>query len=219
MKTKPDTDAITYPKPLKPTNRKRVGIDVDGVLALLYDVLIAEYNALHKTSYTIDAFSSWNKWEIPLTFSEFMGMYNEIWTKRWTDVKPSIPESALLPLLKRYDVDLLTHRPKGHEPYLRNWLGLYFPNIHGQLKIRITDSPEAKVLHDHDFMFDDAPPLAEELIRLGEAKPLLFLITQPWNRNEDYEKRSSAIRRVKNLKEGIGLLLKMAPDAEPQTNK
>ena len=33
--------------------RKKVGIDIDGTLALFNDTFIAEYNALHKTQHTL----------------------------------------------------------------------------------------------------------------------------------------------------------------------
>lgn len=192
--------------------RKRVGIDIDGTLALFHDTFLAEYNAIHKSNYVVADFNSWNKWRIPLTLAQFMELYNDIWTKRWADVKPSVTEPTLIRLGALYDIDVITHRSKGHEPHLRSWLKLYFPSFHSRIKIHITETSESKILHDHDILFDDAPPLAEELIRNGRPKPLLFMVDQPWNENENYEKYGAIIKRVKSLEQGIELLVSAEED-------
>lgn len=206
---------LKHPKSI----RKRVGIDMDGTLALFHDTFLAEYNAIHKTHYTLADFSSWNKWKIPIRFPAFMKMYNEIWTKRWAEIKPSITEPTLRRLAEGYDIDILTHRSKGHEPYLRGWLNLHFPELQHRIGIRITESSEAKTLHDHDILFDDAPPLAKELIKLDMARPHLFLVEQPWNAGESYQGHGRIITRVKSLEAGIDLLMRKGPETSPQTNK
>ena len=186
------------------TGRKRC-LDIDGTLALFHEAFIAEYNAIHKTRYTVGDFSSYSRWNIPIPYHDFVKMHDEMWTERWKDIKPSIHQSTLGRLTAIYDVDILTHRPKRHEPYLRKWLDLYFPDVQLQPKIHITDTTEEKVFHDHDILFDDASSLADALIKRGKAKPLLFLVERPWNRNENYERHNRIIIRVKTLKESIEL--------------
>ena len=73
-----------------------------------------------------------------------MKLYDDIWTKRWKDVRPSVSQSTLGSSLE-HDVEIITHRPKAHEPYLREWLDFYFPYSSQQLRIRITDTTEEKV--------------------------------------------------------------------------
>ena len=135
-----------------------------------------------------------------------MKLYDDIWTKRWKDVRPSVSQSTLGLIVGKHDVEIITHRPKAHEPYLREWLDFYFPDLSQQLRIRITDTTEEKAFYGHDILFDDAPPLVEALIKKGNPKPFLFLVEQPWNLKEDYGKHGDIVRRVKTLKEGIELL-------------
>jgi 5'(3')-deoxyribonucleotidase len=186
--------------------RKKVGVDIDGTLALFHDAFILEYNAIHGTHYTLEDFSSYGKWDIPIPYPEFMRMHDEMWTERWRDIKPSITQSTLARLVAVHEVDILTHRPKRHEPYVRKWLDLYFPDVLPQLRIRITDTTEEKAFHNHDVLIDDASSLADALIKRGESKPLLVLVEQPWNRKENYEQHRDIIKRVKTLEEGIALL-------------
>jgi 5'(3')-deoxyribonucleotidase len=199
----------------KPNGRRKVGIDLDGTLALFHEAFISEYNNLNKTKYVVADFSSWSKWKIPISFQQFDEAYNEMWTGRWATIRPSIDESMLISLMEKFDVDIITHRPKDHEKSLHDWLSLYFPNAKPGLGLRITDTSEEKASHGHDFLLDDAPPLAEALIKRGESKPMLLLITRPWNRQENYESHSRIIRRAESVNDAIKLLIRNG--AEPQT--
>jgi 5'(3')-deoxyribonucleotidase len=195
---------------LRSSDRKRVGLDVDGTLAMFHEAFVAEYNAANGTHFTTEAFQSYGKgkWSIPITYPELLATYDKIWRQRWESIRPSVRQSTLKLLVEAHDVDILTYRPPGHEECLRNWLRFYFPRLGPKLNIKITKNAEEKVHTDYDILIDDAPPVAEELIRVGAGSRKLILVEQPWNRNERYEQHSPAITRVKTLKEGIEMLVR-----------
>ena len=59
----------------------------------------------------------------------------------------------------------------------------------------------------YDVIFDDADPVADELIKAPGIGTRLYLIDQPWNKRRRYEEESSRITRVKSLSHGIESLL------------
>ncbi len=193
--------------------RKKAGLDIDGTLALFHEAFLKEYNSKYHTNYVLEDFESYHKWRIPVSFEEFMDFHNMIWKEKWREVKPAVSQSTLQSLAKAYEVEILTHRPDDHKPHLEQWLKFYFPKV--KLEVRITSNTEVKALARYDILFEDAPPVAEEMIRRGDTKTLLILVNRPWNRTATLEGLTPNIVRVDSLKEGIEMLL----GTQPQTNK
>jgi hypothetical protein len=186
----------------------KVSLDIDGTLALFHNLFVEEYNYEHNTNYTIQDICQYNckGWNIPITTQKFLEMYDSIWIHNWENIKPSISSELLDKFTAIYSTDIITFRPPEHQLYLSNWLNKYFPN--NNLNIKYTKSPEEKLYLGYNILFDDANPLAEELIKSKDnSNTILFLIKQPWNANENYDTKSSNIIKVNNLEEGITKLL------------
>ena len=193
---------------LRSGGRKRIGMDVDDVLALTCRTIIDLYNSIHGTHTSIEDLTAWDadKWKHPMTRPEFTELYNEAWTQKWAKIAPSIPPWVLGRLTDTYEVEITTRRPPEQEVYLRRWLGMYFPGI--PVKAQIVDSLDAKLRAGYDIMFDDANHLAEELIKKNDGRTTLFLVDQPWNRSQRYDLRSPDVIGVKTLGAGIELLMR-----------
>lgn len=190
--------------------RKKVGLDIDGTLALFHNTYIAEYNRRFGKNYTLEDITDWSDWRIPISRDDFFRMHDEIWTRNWRDIKPAVSQELLFELMKRYDVDILTQRMVwvDHRSHLTDWLKLNFPD--SGLNIRIVKSSEEKIHSGYDILIDDGNPVAEELIKQnGNSAVILFLVQQPWNRNGDYGNRSPNIIPVENLGAGIRELIRL----------
>lgn len=199
---------MEQPAQLGRNGRKSVSLDIDGTFALVNEAIVSEYNAEHGTSYRVEAFGHWRKWDIPMTFPQFMDRYNEIWGQRCEIIAPTISTLMLSRLMDAHDVEVNTHRmDDGHEPYIRRWLDCYFPGV--KLKVNIHKTAEERVHNGYDILFDDGPPVAEEVIRNGNGKPVLFLVERPWNKGERYHLQSPSITPVKTLNDGIERLLRI----------
>ncbi|MDE1865638.1 MAG: hypothetical protein KGH94_03325 [Candidatus Micrarchaeota archaeon] len=187
----------------------KVGLDVDGTLAMSFHTIIDYYNSVNKTGYTIKDLGGWSKnWNIPMSLDEYHKLYDKIWTQRWWGIKPSIGSKDLSALASSHNVEIVTARPTTHEPFVNCWLNAHFPGI--SLNLKITPRSEEKVHMGYDILLDDGNPVAEEMIRNGNGRTRLILIEQPWNMKEHYESRSPKIEAVKDLQEGISLLLRRA---------
>ncbi|MDE1865639.1 MAG: hypothetical protein KGH94_03330 [Candidatus Micrarchaeota archaeon] len=197
---------MMQPELLRSGDRKRIGMDIDGTLALFHETFIKEYNLRYNSAYAVKDFYSYNKWGIPVSFKEFSEMHDQIWKARWWDVLPAVSAKTLDKLAQNHDLEILTHRPRDHEGPIREWMDFYFPGV--KSKIKITDTTQEKAHAKYDVLFDDAPPVAEELIKKGDTSTLLFFVTRPWNQNEHHELKAPNIIRVASLTEGIDLFSK-----------
>jgi 5'(3')-deoxyribonucleotidase len=191
---------------LRQGGRKKVGLDMDGTLADSYQAILNEYNAHNGTNFEIGAFSSYSNWSMPLTFPEYERRHHDIWTHRWKTIKPSISPASMNLLVAAHSVDIVTCQRAGYgyEECMQRWLGEFFPGAN--LTIRITRTANEKAHLGYDVLIDDAPPLAEELIRNGRLKAVLIMVDRPWNARENYEKHRGRIVRAKSLDHGVNLL-------------
>jgi 5'(3')-deoxyribonucleotidase len=186
--------------------RQKVAIDMDDTLALLKEAWLPVYNVTNGTSFTIDAFKSWSSWDLPATFDEFMNIYHDLWSKSWETIRPSIFKETLKSLSEIHDVDIVSHRPQWHEPYVRSWMNHYFPDV--KVNLVLTESSEKKAQLGYDVIFDDGNPLAKALASNGNKSTTLYLVDKPWNSNDLYELQSPRIIRVNSLADGIAMLIR-----------
>lgn len=186
--------------------RQRVAIDMDDTLALLKEAWLPVYNVANGTSFTIEAFKSWSSWDLPATFDEFMDIYHDLWSKSWKTIRPSIFTETLKSLAEIHDVDIVSHRPQWHEPYVRSWMSHYFPGV--KVNLVLTESSEKKAQLGYDVIFDDGTPLAKTLASNGNKRTTLYFVNKPWNRNDLYELQNPQIIRVKSLADGIAMLIR-----------
>lgn len=191
---------------LRGRGRKTVGLDMDGTLAASHEAILEEYNAEHGTGYTTEDFNTYSKWRIPMQFPEFASRHYDIWMNRWRKVRPSISPASMGKLVEAHEVDIVTYQSRpGYAEAMRLWCREFFPQVN--VKIKITSSADEKAHMGYNVLLDDAPPLAEELIRRKGLKTVLIMVDQPWNRGENYSEHADRITRVKTLEHGIGLLV------------
>ena len=189
----------------KSVKRIKVGLDVDGTLAHSQEAIVNEYNIRTNGSHTKEELDSHTGWSMPITHEEFSELHYTIWKDKWERIKPAVSENALSRLADVCDVQLLTGIPKECDDGLRGWLGSNFPNT--AMEIRYVISLREKPYLGYDVIFDDADPVADELIKAPGIGTRLYLIDQPWNKRRRYEEESSRITRVKSLSHGIESLL------------
>lgn len=186
--------------------KPRLGLDVDGVLALLHQSIVDEWNRAKGTHYTVEDIDEWNLWDatIDMPKEKFFEMYHSLWNDKWKEIKPSVTDEELIKLLEHYDVDLVTHRGNGTVKSLESWLKLYYPNI--KFNIVAVDSPEEKLKLPYDIYVDDGNPLADAMAHVRDKHKLLFLIESPWNRGKGYEQKNNIIIS-KSLGDAIDMLI------------
>ncbi len=179
----------------------KVGMDIDGTLALTADAIMKDYNIRTKSNYSANDITGWDSWGMPMPLDEFLHMHDVFWTTRWKEIKPAIKRELFAELADSCELEIITHRPLSHQEHLEAWLDMHFHGI--RIPVKCVDSAEKKIHSGKDVLFDDGNPVAEELIRNKGNGPLLYLIDQPWNRNEAYHERSSRIIKVNSLEQGI----------------
>ncbi|MEM0138944.1 MAG: hypothetical protein QW100_04420 [Thermoplasmatales archaeon] len=188
--------------------KKTVGVDIDGTLADFHNVFLEFYNKKHGSNYTLDDICGYRPetWNIPISTQEFLDVHNEIWNDYWKEIKPTVSQEEFKSLVNLYDVEIITQRPIEQSEYVMKWLKKNFNDIH--IKVKCVPTVDKKLAYGYSIIFDDANPLAEEILKDEQGdSTILYLITQPWNARQDYERRSDRIVRVSNLKEGIERLL------------
>jgi len=57
-------------------NRKKIGLDIDGTLALFHETLVVEYNRRSNTNHSINDITGWSKRRIPISDNEFFEMHD-----------------------------------------------------------------------------------------------------------------------------------------------
>lgn len=193
-----------------PTNEITVGLDVDGTLAKTYEPLLHELNKRNHTSYTTEDIAEQNmaKTWSQSSHSDFMKLYNELWTQRRDVIMPTVEPSLMREFTSKFSITIVTYRPTEHLPCLTDWL---YKNYRGiGFTIRITKTPEAKLDGRLDILYDDGNPVADAVVRLGNAsRTKLFLIEQPWNRGRGYEDAKGIIS-VPDLSTGMKTLLRIS---------
>ncbi|VVB77307.1 Uncharacterised protein [uncultured archaeon] len=191
----------------------RVGIDVDGTAAMTNHAIISAYNELKGTTFTVNDYNNWDVLEskVRMPHDVYYELYNKLWLKEPHRIAPAANPELMARLMGAFDVSASTCRPEEHRAPLSAW----FEKNYGFVpKIDIVRSSSEKLQKGYDVIFEDAPHFIEEHSKVKSAqKPLVFLITNPWNQDCKVPER---VIRKENLDAAITSLLRMQEQLSPQ---
>jgi uncharacterized HAD superfamily protein len=161
---------------------RTVGVDLDGVLADQITGLLPDI----QTEFGIElTYADIVHWRLPVADTDIGAIILAALSANpdyllGMALHPGGRE-LLLDLGQRYQVAIITARPKEVEGLTREWLeahGLHFDELHIAEEAR-------KSLHDVDLLVDDYIGNVREF--LGSTSHPAVLVDQPWNRDERSE--------------------------------
>lgn len=183
------------------SERLRISLDVDGVLADVNTPWLQRYNQRAGTAYQFQDMVDWGFHGIGATTAEMMPLYDLVWNEDWPEVKCLASSSLIGALTEIAQVDLVTSRTTSTIKSLQRWL-----RSHGipDLNIILNEQHRSKADLDYDVYIDDDPRLAAAIA--GRPRQRLLLVDQPWNRaaqTADDEIGPANVHRVKNTDEAL----------------
>jgi 5'(3')-deoxyribonucleotidase len=182
--------------------KKRIAVDLDGVLVDIIPPLCLLYNDTYgnsqgfvpKTKKDVDNWDFWIDWR--LTEEAFYYLVGQVWEN--FESLPLVDYLCLKYLRKlanRAVVDIVTAERKNAEEKVKKFLerrnliqGIFYHNLH-------IDKTK-KLEMNYDIYVDDNPYLAKDI--KDYPNKFLILFDQPWNQEI---KNSSNVYRVKNWRE------------------
>ena len=156
--------------------KKRIALDVEGVIANIHQLLIEYLNRLYKVSLTIEDISDWYFGDkirgLGLTPTDCIEVMSEIWRNRWQTVPTteSYIGNKVFKLYERHKVDIVTARKE--REIIERWLEANSIPYHDFIV------EERKENLDYDIFIDDNPNLYKNLPK----DRIQFLYDRPWNR-------------------------------------
>ncbi len=161
------TTSILRPKGLD------LSFDVDSVTADTSSSILRIINASRGTSYTMENIDSWN-WFAD-TSKDHSLKFSSVYIAAWEDyksMKPLVSQGELQELSLAYNFHFVTEMLPGARRYLKEFLGMNFPDLHAELIFR--ESGSGKLNLQFGLYVDDNPSLAEQIEKDGGKT--LFLV-------------------------------------------
>ena len=186
------------------TEKLKIGLDVDGVLA---DVIHAwiHYNNKIRTPISKKEISEWDFWKrYQIDKYDFYKELSLCW-QAWHKI-PSTEENlstSISTLSQVSDVDIVTAREEYTHPFVKSWLSsqkIVYKNYVGVLE------GVEKTKLDYDIFIDDSPINAKSMIDNGKS---VILYSQPWNLRFD----DPRAKRISQLKDAIPIIKTLIQEA------
>jgi uncharacterized protein len=181
----------------------KLGIDVDNVLAETTGIFLAELNKFYGTSISPNDLHFYDIEPIlGLSHEETKPFFHKLFKERKLMDCPVIAgaKEAVIELKKKYDIYIVTSRPKEHEEQTIEWLKkMAVPYDHVEhsierLKHKFTTEHQIKI-----FIEDDL----EQAIYMAESGVKTFLIDYPWNQTLDIKKRLIRVNGWQDIKKAL----------------
>lgn len=183
----------------KTENKPLIAVDIDEVLATMFENLIAWHNQKYGTKLTLadnhsDDLKLWKATSFEEAVKRVHGFFD---TPHYIDAQPiAQAKAALHQLSNRYELAIITARDVIVEELTLNWVQKYFPDIFKDVHFTAEYSlhglnrtkAEACLGINAKYLIDDSLDKAEEVAKEG-IKVLLFG-HYPWN-------------EAKNLPDGV----------------
>lgn len=156
---------------------KRIGIDIDGVVADQVGSVLPRIQEDLGVSLTKNDVTDWR---LPLANSDIAAEINKaLLDPAYVLNMPTLPGAARLlnALFPHHEIVMVTARPDAAIPFTRVWLerkGLAFDRI-------VSSGEMQKSLHGCDVLVDDY--LGNVLEFLSNSEGVAVLVDQPWNRD------------------------------------
>lgn len=179
------------------TEKLKIGLDVDGVLADVVHTWLDYNNKIRKTI-SKEEISEWDFWERyqidKYDFYKELSLCWQTWHKiPSTEENLSTTTSALSHV---GEVDIVTAREESTHTYVKSWLSsqkITYKNYVGVLE------GLEKTKLDYDIFIDDSPINAKSMLNAGKT---VILYTQPWNLNFN----DTRVKRIYTLKDAISII-------------
>ncbi|MBI2043676.1 hypothetical protein HYT25_04780 [Candidatus Pacearchaeota archaeon] len=193
--------------------KKGVAVDVDGVLACLFENLLEYYNSRFGTKFTENDLYTLKLWEVwGLSEGEEKPIIIDFCKSPFfRDVSPVAgSQEAVHALSKKYNLAVLTARPVSTREKTISWLDRFYPGVFSDVHFTSHHFPEngTKVNksdfcleHGYGILIDD---YHEHVNECAEKGIQTILLTQPWN----WETLRPKVRRVRNWQEVLQYLEK-----------
>jgi uncharacterized HAD superfamily protein len=198
-------------------NGVRVSIDIDGTIADVHVPMVAQFNGMKGTNFTVGDIKDWGFTSIGSSYEEMMPVYKNVWQQHTDEIRFLGNVAQLRELSTRYEVSFLTSRSNdrrdatgGTEHALLRWLaksGVSFV----PLVICPLHMDKARD-YGYNVYIDDSPSLARSIAGIEErGDVLMLLIDKPYNRDVP---KSERILRVADVREAVDVLLNAARSSE-----
>ncbi len=179
------------------TEKLKIGLDVDGVLADVIHTWIGYNNKIRKPI-SKEEISEWDFWKHhKIDKYDFYKELSLCW-QRWTKI-PSTEEnlSKSTSILSNIgEVDIVTAREESTHIYVKSWLlsqKITYKNYVGVLE------GLEKTNLDYDVFIDDSPLNAKSMLDAGKS---VILYNQPWNLSFN----DPRAKRIYQLKDAISII-------------
>ncbi len=179
------------------TEKLKIGLDVDGVLADVIHTWL-DYNNKIRRAISKEEISEWDFWgRYQIDKYDFYKELSLCW-QTWHKI-PSTEEnlSTTTSALSHVgEVDIVTAREESTHTYVKNWLSsqkITYKNYVGVLE------GLEKTKLDYDIFIDDSPINAKSMLNAGKT---VILYTQPWNLNFN----DPRVKRIYTLKDAISII-------------
>lgn len=179
------------------TEKLKIGLDVDGVLADVIHTWLDYNNKIRKaiSKEEISEWDFWGRYQIDkYDFYKELSLCWQTWHKiPSTEENLSTTTSALSHV---GEVDIVTAREESTHTYVKSWLSsqkITYKNYVGVLE------GLEKTKLDYDIFIDDSPINAKSMLNAGKT---VILYTQPWNLNFN----DPRIKRIYTLKDAISII-------------
>ena len=179
------------------TEKLKIGLDVDGVLADVIHTWLDYNNKIRKaiSKEEISEWDFWGRYQIDkYDFYKELSLCWQTWHKiPSTEENISTTTSALSHV---GEVDIVTAREESTHTYVKSWLSsqkITYKNYVGVLE------GLEKTKLDYDIFIDDSPINAKSMLNAGKT---VILYTQPWNLNFN----DPRVKRIYTLKDSISII-------------
>jgi len=179
------------------TEKLKIGLDVDGVLADVIHTWL-DYNNKIRKAISKEEISEWDFWgRYQIDKYDFYKELSLCW-QTWHKI-PSTEEnlSTTTSTLSHVgEVDIVTAREESTHTYVKSWLSsqkITYKNYVGVLE------GLEKTKLDYDIFIDDSPINAKSMLNAGKT---VILYTQPWNLNFN----DPRVKRIYTLKDAISII-------------
>ena len=179
------------------TEKLKIGLDVDGVLADVIHTWL-DYNNKIRKAISKEEISEWDFWgRYQIDKYDFYKELSLCWQTLHkipsTEENLSTTTSALSHV---GEVDIVTAREESTHTYVKSWLSsqkITYKNYVGVLE------GLEKTKLDYDIFIDDSPINAKSMLNAGKT---VILYTQPWNLNFN----DPRVKRIYTLKDAISII-------------
>ena len=198
---------------LRDGRQLKVAVDMDETLAKIHPLMIANFNKVNGTNFTVKDHIDFGFKNLGSCHEEMMPFYVQVWKEQWREIPLNVDVKLLGELAKYYEVNILTARSPnakgetgGTVDALNEFLKLHKINLVLPPPVLCDPKYDKARDFDYDIYVDDSPRLAETIAKM-DGKTLL-LIDHLYNRyvKEDGKK----IIRVESAQKAIATLILLA---------